>query len=1144
MTEERRARLWALFDQAADLLPPEQRALLDAACPDDSDFRAEVERLLADDARVRSDEGGTDFLKSPLVRSLPTPTTPSAPDPPPPVRPRLDRYRVVRVLGEGGMGTVYEAEQDNPRRTVALKVIRAGLASDFLLKRFAREGQILGRLHHPGIAQVYDAGVADNGQPYFAIELVAGAPLDQYARDRALDVPGRLELVARVCDAVQHAHERGVIHRDLKPGNILVEPSGQPKVLDFGVARAVDAGLTAGGGSHTEAGQLIGTLRYMSPEQASGDPSAIDQRSDVYALGVILYELLASRLPYRLDGLPLAEAVHVIREHEPSRLGSFDGRLRGDVETVVAKALAKDKARRYASAGELAADVRRHLNSEPIRARPTSALYQLRKFARRNKALVAGAAGVFAALLAGTVVSLAFAWHAAQSARVASAKEREATYEAYRARLAAAAASLFGHDVADAARHLDAAPEALRGWEWRHLHSRLDDSVAVIPAPSSSRLSPGQHGLRLVTLADQRLRVVDEQGHVERDVPFPHEKGPVWAVAQGPDGLLILDSVGGTTARLRDSTGVVRLTVRVPDGATIYNGWLSPAMNRLAIVWTTPAGYSAGVYDLSGNEHARLSNFHRADVWSVVFSPDGTRLASASDDNIARLWDATGGPIGGPLRHPGNVARHLSAAFRPDGERVVTAAGNGTVCQWDARTGAAVATPYERHEGEVWAAVYSPDGQWVASAGADRTVRLWRATGRDDSLVLHGHTGRVTQLAFAADGRRLGSVGEDGTARIWEVDLRTSLPALRGHIHSVYPVAFSPDGRWIASGGWDSKVILWDAATGEPCASLPHPDVVRALAFVPGRHWLVTGGDGLDRLQVWDVAIARVAKEIQCPGSVRSLAVSPDGRRVAVTVQTTKIHLRVYDLASGERLFFAESPSENASPAQPLAYSPDGRWLAVPAADEKAVVLLDARTYEAAATFSGHRTFVISAAFSPDSRRLATCSVDHSVRLWQVDGGDGRVLSGHTDEVFAVAFHPDGTRLATAGRDRAVWLWDLERGEEVARLPGHTSFVWSLAFSPDGATLASGSGDTTVRLWDTAPLNERYRSRREVEAARPEAERLVESLWREKNDPAGVVEALRADRALGEPLSHSALRAALRRAVSSEAAPRHPHDRP
>src|SRR5262245_33465117 len=270
MTEERRARVRALFDEAAELSPGERRALLDAACPADPDLRAEVEGLLAVDADLRAGGPEETFLKSPMLRPPEPPTDPAAAALPP----RIGRYRVLRLLGEGGMGAVYEAEQESPRRTVALKVIRAGLASEILLKRFVREAQILGQMHHPGIAHVYDAGVADSGQPYFAMELIAGVPLDQYAREHAPDAPGRLELVARVCDAVQHAHERGVIHRDLKPGNLLVEASGQPKVLDFGVARVADLDLTAGGG-RTEAGQLIGTLSHLSPEQASGDPSAI-----------------------------------------------------------------------------------------------------------------------------------------------------------------------------------------------------------------------------------------------------------------------------------------------------------------------------------------------------------------------------------------------------------------------------------------------------------------------------------------------------------------------------------------------------------------------------------------------------------------------------------------------------------------------------------------------------------------------------------------------------------------------------------------------------------------------------------------------------------------------------------------------------
>src|SRR5262249_8782235 len=260
----------------------------------------------------------------------------------------IGRYRILRELGTGGMGTVYEAEQDNPRRSVALKVIRNGLANPGLVKRCTHEAQILGRLQHPGIAQIHEAGLTEEGPPYFAMELIRGKALDRYARSHSLDVNARLALLAKICDAVQHAHDKGVIHRALKPGNILVDETGQPKVLDFGVARATDADLRTTT-ARTEIGELIGTLSYMSPEQIAADPALIDRRSDVYTLGVILFELLADRLPYQLAGLPLPEAARVIHDQDPSSHGSTNAPLRGDLRTITAKALEKDRARRYAS---------------------------------------------------------------------------------------------------------------------------------------------------------------------------------------------------------------------------------------------------------------------------------------------------------------------------------------------------------------------------------------------------------------------------------------------------------------------------------------------------------------------------------------------------------------------------------------------------------------------------------------------------------------------------------------------------------------------------------------------------------------------------------------------------------------------------
>jgi non-specific serine/threonine protein kinase/serine/threonine-protein kinase len=302
------------------------------------------------------------------------------------------------------MGAVYEAEQDSPRRTVALKIIKPAKASPDLLRRFEQESQALGRLQHPGIAQIYEAGTLDLGfgpQPYFAMEFIRGLSPRNYAEAHHLNTRERLQIMAKICDGVHHAHQRGLIHRDLKPGNILVDESGQPKILDFGVARLTDSDARAT--QQTDVGQLVGTLAYMSPEQALADPLDIDTRTDVYALGVILYELLSGELPYPISK-KIYETIQTIREQDPARLSAVNRACRGDIETIVAKALEKDRGRRYASAAEMAADIQRYLNDEPIVARPQSAGYHFQKFARRHRPLVLSIAAVFVVLVVGIVV--------------------------------------------------------------------------------------------------------------------------------------------------------------------------------------------------------------------------------------------------------------------------------------------------------------------------------------------------------------------------------------------------------------------------------------------------------------------------------------------------------------------------------------------------------------------------------------------------------------------------------------------------------------------------------------------------------------------------------------------------------------------
>jgi WD40 repeat protein/serine/threonine protein kinase len=1081
--------------------PGERAAFLDQVCGADRAWRERIETL------IRSHDQAGSFLKEPLAAPRATIAEPSITEGPGTV---IGRYKLLQQIGEGGFGTVYMAEQKEPvRRRVALKIIKLGMDTREVIARFEAERQALALMDHPNIAKVLDAGATETGRPYFVMELVKGVSLTEFSDQNQLSAGERLELFVAVCQAVQHAHQKGVIHRDLKPSNILVtlhDGKAVPKVIDFGVAKALNQELTEKT-LFTAFGHMIGTPQYMSPEQAEMSGLDVDTRSDIYSLGVVLYELLTGTTPLearQLRSAAYAEMQRLIREEEaprPSlRVSTLGERLsvvardrhcdpaqlqrllRGELDWIVMKALDKDRTRRYETANGLARDVERYLHDEPVEACPPTTGYKLRKFARKNQKLLATAAAFLVLLLLGVAGSAWQAVRATQAEAAALANKQQANEHATQAEKERDEVRALNEKLQDTqgrlrstlyAAHINLAQHAweegalprarellehyrpepgepdLRGFEWHYLH-RLCQGDQLFTLPKGWNMVFSPDGKRLITIGGDRPK---ELGHR----PAPELK--TWDAQTGQE--------------LR------RFTLNGdPEGIMVFSAdaqRLASGSHGEVKVWDTQTGQELHTFKGGSNE--------------VVFSPDGKRLASPSGREV-KLWDVQTGEELPALEGP--TAEINALAFSLDGHRLACAFEDKdkTVKVWDAQSGQELLSL--KHPDWVYRLAFSPDGKRLLSASgfADYGV------GRDDHAVVKIwdiQTGQVllsvqeeskfTFLALSPDGKRIATAdANESRPRIKVRDAQSGqvIFTFQEHKSWIRSLAFSSDSKRLASSPGDGTLRIWDLETGEEIRTL-RGHTAHTLIFSPdGKRLASAGGD----VKVWDAQ--RVHESIQLKGiAPAGSSTGPLGGRVVFTPNLRHVadcippgRVRVFNAQNGRRTLTIEGHTEDM--IRSLAYSPDGKYLASgdgkhpfggdgrPVATRGAVKVWDAQTGRELHTLKGHVAPVGSLAFSPDGKRLASASADLMVKVWETKTGK-ELLSieeqpFRLNHTWGVCFSPDGKRLAIFSQNR-VRVWDAQTGQQLLTIePGLPWLFDSVAF--DGRRIAGVFADTTVKVWD------------------------------------------------------------------------------